>query len=290
MAKLTTDFVRIGRSGKAIDGRDIDPQWLRDMAESYDPSVYTALIWPDHLRMTNFGKALELKTEEANGVVTLLARLEPNANYLLDNRYGQHLFFSMEVAQNFAGTGKAYLVGLGVTDSPASLGTDELRFSARHTQQGSVFLPGEAFALPQEEEVPGWFARFLEKFTTKPNPNEEHEEPMNKEQFEALTGKLDTMAADVAALKEKVEAHSAKIDAGAAEAGKDTSKTEKDAAKGGQASEGEGDADRFATIEAGVTKLCEQFAEITKRFETANSGTKVPPTHGAASGADPNVL
>ncbi len=284
MKKLTTDLVRIGRSGKTIDGRDIDPQWLKDMAESYDPSVYTAMIWPDHFRVTNFGKVLELATEEAGGVVTLLARLQPNANYVLDNRYDQHLFFSMEVAQNFAGTGKAYLVGLGVTDSPASLGTDELKFSARHTQPGSVFLPGETFALPKEEEVPGWFARFMERITNF-NPNEEHEEPMNKEQFEALTGKLDTMAADVAALKEKVEAHSAKADAGAAEAGKDTAKTEKDAAQGGQASEGDADADRFAAIESGVTKLGEQLAEITKRFESANPGTKVPPTQGAAADA-----
>lgn len=285
MAKLTTDFVRIGRSGKAIDGRDIDPQWLRDMAGGYDPSVYTSLIWPDHLRMTNFGKVLELKTEEADGVVTLLARLEPNANYMLDNRYGQHLFFSMEVAQNFAGTGKAYLVGLGVTDSPASLGTDELRFSARHTQQGSVFLPGEAFALPQEEEVPGWFARFLEKFTTKPNPNEEHEEPMNKEQFEALNGKLDTMAVDVAALKEKVEAHSSTPAAPAAPAAQAAPATPT-----APAAEGEGDANRFAAIEAGVTKLGEQLAEITKRFETANPGTAVPATQAPATGANSTIL
>ena len=196
----------------------------------------------------------------------------------------------MEVVQNFAGTGKAYLAGLGVTDSPASLGTDELKFSARHTQTGSIFLPGEAFALPQEEEVPSWFARFLDKFTTKQNPNEEHEEPMNKEQFEALNGKLDTMAADVAALKVKVEAHSAKADAGAAEAGKDASKAEKDAAEGDKDTEGKDGADRFAAIEAGVIRLGEQLTEITKRFETTNPGTKVPPTQGAAADANANIL
>ncbi|MBU1040266.1 MAG: GPO family capsid scaffolding protein [Proteobacteria bacterium] len=282
MTKLTTDFVRIGRSGKAIDGRDIDPQWLRDMAEGYDPSVYTAMIWPEHLRVTNFGKVLELATEEANGVVTLLARLQPNANYVLDNRYGQHLFFSMELAQNFAGTGKTYLVGLGVTDSPASLGTDELKFSARHTHPGSIFLPGEAFSLPRPEEVPGWFTRFMEKFIPS-NPNEEHEETMDKAQYEALTGKLDTMTADVAALKEKFEALSVNPE-------KDAAKPEKDAAQGGQSAEGDGAPDRFASIEAGMTKLGEQLAEIKTRFETANPGTKVPPTQGAAADADVNIL
>lgn len=275
MTKLTTDLVRIGRSGKTIDGREIDPQWLRDMAATYDPSVYTAMIWPDHLRVTNFGKVLELAAEEADGAVTLLARLQPNANYMLDNRYGQHLFFSMELAQNFAGTGKTYLVGLGVTDSPASLGTDELKFSARHTQPGTIFLPGETFSLPRHEEVPGWFTRFMEKFINS-NPNEEDEEPMDKAQFEALTGKLDNMTADVAALKEKFEALSAKPEEG-------TAKPEKDAAQGGQAAEGEDNSARFAAIDAGLTKLGGQIAEIAKRFETASPGTTVPATQAPAA-------
>ncbi len=36
----------------------------------------------------------------------------------------------MEVSTKFADTGKAYLVGLGATDDPASLGTEMLAFSA----------------------------------------------------------------------------------------------------------------------------------------------------------------
>lgn len=43
---------------------------------------------------------------------------------------GQKLFTSMEVSTKFADTGKAYLVGLGATDDPASLGTEMLAFSA----------------------------------------------------------------------------------------------------------------------------------------------------------------
>lgn len=278
MANLTTDFVRIARSGKTIDGREIDPQWLKDMAETYDPSVYTALIWPDHLRLTNFGKVLELATEGAGGVVTLLARLQPNANYVLDNRYGQHLFFSMELAENFAGTGKAYLVGLGVTDSPASLGTDELKFSARHTQPGSIFLPGEAFSLPRHEEVPGWFSRLMEKLINF-NPNEEDEEPMDKAQFEALTGKLDTMAADVTALKGKFEALPTAPPPAA------TPSTPPPAAQDGQNADEKESAARFAAIDVGLTKLGEQLAEITKRFETVNPGTTVPATQAPATDA-----
>lgn len=38
----------------------------------------------------------------------------------------------MEIRRDFAKTGKSYLVGLAVTDDPASLGTDMLEFSRRH--------------------------------------------------------------------------------------------------------------------------------------------------------------
>lgn len=275
MANLTTDFVRIARSGKTIDGREIDPQWLLDMAETYDPSVYTALIWPDHFRMVNFGKVLELATNETGGVVTLLARLQPNANYVMDNRYGQHLFFSMELAQNFAGTGKAYLVGLGVTDSPASLGTDELKFSARHTQPGSIFMPGEAFSLPQPDEAPGWFTRLMEKFPNF-NPNEEDEEPMDKAQFESLSGKLDTMAVEVTALKDKFEALSTTPADSAANPANPSAQDANDATEADSAA-------RFAAIDEGLGKLGAQLAEISKRFEVANPGTTVPATQAPAN-------
>ncbi|MDU3935344.1 MAG: GPO family capsid scaffolding protein, partial [Serratia liquefaciens] len=45
---------------------------------------------------------------------------------------GQKVFTSMEIRRDFAKTGKAYLVGLAVTDDPASLGTEMLEFSRRH--------------------------------------------------------------------------------------------------------------------------------------------------------------
>jgi hypothetical protein len=43
---------------------------------------------------------------------------------------GQKLFTSIEINPNFAGTGKAYLAGIAVTDNPASLGTEMLAFCA----------------------------------------------------------------------------------------------------------------------------------------------------------------
>jgi len=281
MGKLYTDFVRIGRSGKSIDGRDIDPQWLRDAAETYDPEEYTALIWPDHLRFgNNYGKVLELKAEEEGGVVTLLARLQPNASYAWDNQYGQRLFFSMELAPNFAGTGKTYLVGLGVTDSPASLGTDELKFSARRNKPDSIFMPGEAFSLPEQEEAPTWFTRFMEKF--KINPKVENEEAMDKAQFEAMTGKIDALATDVSALKAKVEAFAAKPKEGEGKPAEDL--------KAPEAAKADDSAARFAALDDGMKKLGDQLGEIAKRFEAAANGTKAPATTAPADEVDSGIL
>ena len=143
---LSTDFVRIAQSGPCVDGREIKPEWLTQMAETYNPDTYTALLWPEHRRWAgNFGHVLELRAEDADGVVTLSGRLCPNDRYIYENTRNQGLFFSIEVTENFAQTGKAYLTGLGVTDSPASLGTSMMRFSGQGG--GCHVLPGLAFSL-----------------------------------------------------------------------------------------------------------------------------------------------
>ena len=158
------------------------------MAETYSPGTYTALIWPDHQRWQgNFGTVTELRAEEEGGVVSLFARLNPNERYAYVNEQRQKLFFSIEVAEDFAKTGKAYLVGLGITDQPASLGTSKMQFSAE-SGDCSVFPGVELFACGgalTPEEV-GFFRRFLAHFKTEPKP-ETKEEPMDKEQYAALT-------------------------------------------------------------------------------------------------------
>lgn len=133
-SQLTTSFIRIATEGKTVDGREIDAQWLIDMADSYDPNVYTALIWPEHERWWgNQGEIQALKAEEEDGLMRLYARLCPSVELLQANRDGQLIFCSIEPSEtlDFCGTGKPYLEGLGVTSSPASIGTERLRFSAK---------------------------------------------------------------------------------------------------------------------------------------------------------------
>jgi hypothetical protein len=62
--------------------------------------------------------------------LALFAQIEPTASLVELTKKKQKIYTSIEVAPNFANSGKAGLVGLAATDNPASLGTDILEFSA----------------------------------------------------------------------------------------------------------------------------------------------------------------
>ncbi|NDL64824.1 GPO family capsid scaffolding protein [Acerihabitans arboris] len=155
-SQLMTDFIRIATEGQTVDGRNIPAQWLTDMAATYDPALYTALIWPEHERWWgNFGEVLELKAEPVDGLMRLFARLRPSIELMNQNARGQLLFSSIEPTPtgNFRGSGKCYLEGLGVTDSPASVGTDRIRFSAEKNNVVCGNL--EPFFINNVTDLPG---------------------------------------------------------------------------------------------------------------------------------------
>lgn len=128
-------------AGDTTDGREISEEWIVQMAQSYNPKVFGARINVEHIRsyapdsiFGAYGDVLALKTEkiDMNGVqkLALFALLQPNENLIALNKRNQKIYTSVEVNPNFAKTGTAYLVGLAVTDSPASLGTEMLQFAA----------------------------------------------------------------------------------------------------------------------------------------------------------------
>ncbi len=65
---------------------------------------------------------------------------------------------------DFAGTGRAYLTGLAVTDEPASLGTQELYFS-RKTGKPVHYAAAVPFGTIGEEEPQGEVAKLFNLFT-----------------------------------------------------------------------------------------------------------------------------
>lgn len=134
MSQLMTNWLCIATEGDTVDGRIIEKAWIEESAELYDPNLYTACIWPEHERwFGSMGEVLAVKAEhDEDGILRLYAQLRPNHHLLQANRDGQLLFTSAEFTPdgNFRGTGKTYLQGLGVTCSPASVGTTRLQFKS----------------------------------------------------------------------------------------------------------------------------------------------------------------
>ncbi len=133
---LMTGWICVCAEGETVDGREIKRKLLTDAAETYNPQLYTALLWPEHSRnFGNMGQVLELMSEEdGEGIMRLYARLCPNLSLMQANVAGQLIFCSAEFTPdgNFRGTGKSYLEGLGVTDEPASVYTERMRFNSRN--------------------------------------------------------------------------------------------------------------------------------------------------------------
>ena len=140
MAKQSKWFV-VATEGATTDGRTINHTWIEQMAANYDPKKYGARInlehikwrymWNDDPHSKCYGDVVGLKTEEnAEGKLQLLAQIDPTDDLIKLNKDRQKIYTSIECDPNFADTGEAYLVGLAVTDNPASLGTEMLVFSA----------------------------------------------------------------------------------------------------------------------------------------------------------------
>lgn len=220
--KFRSKFFRVAVEGDTTDGRVIERGWLQDMAESYSPNTYGARIWMEHIRSVlpdspfrAYGDVLALKTEEVEidgkKKLALFAQIEPTSDLVnMVNGLKQKVYTSMEIAAKFANTGKAYLVGLAVTDSPASLGTERLAFAAQHPEanlfQGRKQQPDNLYSAASEaalefEEViaePSAADKLFALLTglikgqpgaTKPEPN-----TTAPEQFSAINEALTVVA------------------------------------------------------------------------------------------------
>lgn len=138
---------RIAREGKTIDNREITGEQIEQMAANYNPKIYGARIWLEHFRgmfadspFKALGDVVSLSSEtDETGRKVLLAELDPTADLVQMNQNRQKIFTSIELDPSFSDTGEAYLVGLGVTDNPASTGTEALKFNVSHDRVGNCF-------------------------------------------------------------------------------------------------------------------------------------------------------
>jgi hypothetical protein len=187
MAKKSKKF-RIATEGATVDGRTIQREWIAQMAEHYDPAKYRATINLEHIRgvlpdgpFRNYGFVDALsQVQNADGKLELFAEISPTDDLVGMTKKGQKVFTSIEVNPKFADTGKAYLVGLAVTDNPASLGTEMLQFAASNPDANPFAArklhPDNHFSAAVEtviefvdepEAKPGVLAKIRELFARK---------------------------------------------------------------------------------------------------------------------------
>ncbi|MBW0864979.1 GPO family capsid scaffolding protein [Escherichia coli] len=186
--KTSRKKFRVAVSGSTVDGREISPVHLREAAENFNPDVYAARVNVEHYlspcpssEFSAMGDVTALSTEDITegplaGRTALYAEIEPTERMKQLVADGKKIYSSIELHPQFSINGRAYLVGLAMTDTPASLGTERLKFTAQQRQavmtfnsiQGEAPLISEAIeseiiemAEQRQEEGTQWFNRVM---------------------------------------------------------------------------------------------------------------------------------
>ena len=156
----------LATAGSTVDGRSIDDKMIDEMASSYDPKTYGARLNIEHLRGISpdgpfkaYGDVVELSVGEIdvnfNGKTekrkALYGVFDVTDDAKKMNDAGQKLYPSIEITSNFAGKDFAYLTGCALTDSPASIATEQMKFN--RTMPGTITVNAtEAAALEFADE------------------------------------------------------------------------------------------------------------------------------------------
>lgn len=179
---------RVAVSGSTIDGREISGELLKAAAKNYDPTVYGARVNVEHIKsifpnseLCAMGDVTALSTEDITegplaGRVALNAEIEPTDRMKKLTDEGKKIYSSIELYPD-ALDGKPYIMGLAMTDTPASLGTERLKFAAQQREQVMKFsnqhteapmfteaMEAEIIELAEQrsEEGKQWFSRVME--------------------------------------------------------------------------------------------------------------------------------
>ncbi len=234
-------FFRAFVAGNTIsDGRTITNEMIDEIVANHNVDTYTPRCNVEHVSgyspeppFNGYGSVAAVKAQfddiTIGGKVgkrkALYCQVDANDQLVGLAEKDQKPFPSVELTDNYAGTGKIGLIGLAFTDRPASIGTQALNFS-RHAP-GSVFgTAPEATALEFDaapadakgiaDAIKSGFATVAAMFTAEkpkdePKPKDDPKTPANDNDFAKFaTAMGDQMATTLAtALKPVTDASTA---------------------------------------------------------------------------------
>lgn len=214
---------RVAREGQTVDGRELTRQEIQEMASSYNPEHYAGRINIEHWSgispeppFNAYGDVLQVEAVEENGLMCLYNTLSALPNFVAMNKKGQKIYPSIEFYRNFAGTGKAYQVGLGMTDTPNSLGTQAIKFSNKLHSLSTQ--PDSEIYITMSEQNPNegksLIDQLKEVFTPTPKPKEQFSDELAAQLTQGLVqcfNGLKTLTQEVGALKQTLSAPPAAV-------------------------------------------------------------------------------
>jgi hypothetical protein len=275
--------------GMTVDGREVTKAHIDDIVETYNYNKYGARINLDHsaefggwlaknyyqidLNGGMLGDVMEVyKAKNDEGVLCLYAILSPNASFVLLNQSGQAVYYSVEIDQDFQGSGKTYLTGLATTDYPACCYTTRANFSSNKRQDNAIenfkstldFT--DIYALTNSNKPPE-----KQAFSFKNLFHKKDDEEMNQAQFTQLqtdlTEPLTLLATGFSALTasmQNIETKFSKQDAG-----DDEQLSDKEKAKGGSAEFSLKDNEDFTKVTGQVNEMSEQITKLSTQLTKA---------------------
>lgn len=251
---------RVAREGQTVDGRSLSQQQIIDMSETYDPVEYNARINCEHMSgrwsglsdrygESGLGDVIKvdhtIETFTQNGVdvqlMCLYATLSALPSLVEANKKGLKIFTSIEFYPKFADTDRAYLVGLAVTDQPASRGTEPLKFNRNAdalrtdpndqelvlmnknvpapvastdttTTEQPVVQPEATQELNTQPEADGFLQKLSTMFASKKSGMSTQEQELILQSFEKLNDKADKVVQENESLTTKVSELETKLE------------------------------------------------------------------------------
>ncbi|MCB1938611.1 MAG: GPO family capsid scaffolding protein [Rhodocyclaceae bacterium] len=283
--------------GDTSDGRKIERNWIEQMARNYDAARYGARIWLEHMRGMHpdssfraYGDVVALKAEQVeDGRLALFAQLDPTPDLIEINKRRQKIYTSAEVDNNFARSGEAYLVGLAVTDSPASLGTEMLQFAAvaganplaaRKQSADNLFTAAQPITLEFEDDA----------MNPKDNNADDKNKPADKTLLskisDLLAGKKDDPAPEAITLGEDAEAAFTALATAHAEQAAQVKTFA--AAREADAATIKSLGDKVETLSAALTEVSKAFDAFKSQMDATPEGNGRSPANGGGT-ADPDL-